>query len=253
MLATPSLSQLRACYPHARITFLSFETNRDLLQRIDGIDHVLTIDSNSIPRFFRDSLGLLRHFRNIHYDIVFDFVFFSKFSTLLSGLTGARIRAAFSLPTRWRTRVVTHSVSLNRDVNVAYSFCNLVSLVTDRPVAETLIPVKPIVTEHDRLTLCEKLPGAGKTIITVNVNAGKTFIERRWPPERFAQLVSRLAIADDQVVFCFTGTVQEREYVQRVIRETSCPQRCVNSAGILSIGELCALLERSDVVISNVL
>ncbi|HTP12414.1 MAG TPA: glycosyltransferase family 9 protein, partial [Bacteroidota bacterium] len=68
--------------------------------------------------------------------------------------------------------------------------------------------------------------------------------------DRFAALVSRLAITEE-FLFCFTGTSEEREYVQRVINLTHVTGRCINVAGRLTIPELCALLEQSVLYIGN--
>jgi ADP-heptose:LPS heptosyltransferase len=86
--------------------------------------------------------------------------------------------------------------------------------------------------------------------VAINVNAGDTFLERRWPGNRFAQLVKTLA-GDDESIFCFIGNEEESEYVEDVISQTSCAGRCMNISGKLTIPELAALLQRSELLISN--
>src|SRR5713101_4638365 len=108
VLATPALSVLRNAYPHARIDFLTFESNRLLLERYLMIDHVLTIRASSLSRFLSDTFRIIVDLRRTSYDAVFDFEFFSKFSTLLSSLSGATHRIGFALPARWRAMHLTH-------------------------------------------------------------------------------------------------------------------------------------------------
>ncbi|HTP12249.1 MAG TPA: hypothetical protein VMM37_01425, partial [Bacteroidota bacterium] len=172
VLATPSLALLRQIYPNARITFLSFVANRELLERMDGIDAIRTIDTTSIGRFLRSSLETIVHVRTHPYQVVLDLEFFSKFSTLLSALSKAEARGAFSLPTRWRSRILTHSVPLDRQKNVAYSFANLVSSVSGVPFDGPPELHPPAIFEDDRRRLLEKLPDSGSPIVCVNVNAG---------------------------------------------------------------------------------
>jgi len=51
--------------------------------------------------------------------------------------------------------------------------------------------------------------------------------------------------------FALTGTLHERAYVQEVIDGTTIHERCWNAAGLLTIPELGALLQRCTLVISN--
>lgn len=250
LLATPSLALAHRAFPKARVTALSFQKNRDLLERIASVDQVITIDSSSLATFLRDSIETILHLLTHRYDIIFDMEFFSKFSTFLSGISRAPIRAAFALPTGWRSLVVTHSAPLDKHRNVLYSFCGLVSAVSGTALTDIPAIQSPVITEGDRNALLRKIPIDGKRIISINVNAGDTFLERRWPSSRFGELVSRLALEQD-IFFCFTGTLDEREYVSVAISKSQCPERCINTAGVLTIPELGALLERSELLISN--
>lgn len=248
LLSTPALSMLKSALPNVQITFLSFRENYDLLKRIPHVDDVLVIDPSSLKTFVRDTFSVIVHLLRTKYDVVFDFEFFSKFSTLLNGLTSARVRIGFALPTVWRSNIVTHPVPLQKKRHVVYSFISQVSTIVKTQSAPSLI--SPIVLETDVQSMLAKVPLNGHPVIAINVNAGSTFLERRWSPERFAELISRLALETD-FEFMFTGTNEEQEYVRQVIERTSCPQRCFNLAGLLSIPELAALLQRCELLISN--
>ncbi|MGB2867326.1 MAG: glycosyltransferase family 9 protein [Bacteroidota bacterium] len=249
LLSTPALLLMESAFPDATITFLSFDRNRDLLRRFPSIDSVLTVRRTSITNFLSDSFRLILHLVTVRYDVVFDLEFFSKFSTFLAGLSRARIRAAFSLPTYWRSSLVTHSIPLARDRHVTESFSSLVFAVTGSPMSIPAVQ-PPAVYEADSQSLLKKIPLDDGPVIGVNVNAGDTFLERRWPPERFAALVSALS-REHGSVFVFTGISEERSYVQHVIDMSGCRNRCINSAGDLSMPELGALLRHCSLVISN--
>src|ERR1041385_2757164 len=126
LLCTPALSILKKTFPQARLHFLSFASNRELLERIPLIDTVLTVDTSSFIGFIADTLKTLWHVRTTFYDVVFDFEFFSKYSTAISGFSGAPQRVGFALPTRWRSMLVTHPVLLSKDQHVSKAFCNQV-------------------------------------------------------------------------------------------------------------------------------
>jgi len=249
LLATPALSLMKREFPEAHIAFLSFGSNAQLLERLASIDTVLTIDNSSVFAFVRDIFRTIRLIRRIRPELAFDFEFFSKFSTLVSGLSGAPIRAAFSLPTQWRTSIVTHQVPLDKGLHVVHSFCEQVVLVSQ--VNSDPPPIEPPqVYQADHDSLLRKFPVDAQRIVVINVNAGHTFLERRWPANRFSELVSTLAVEDD-CVFCFIGNSGEFDYVSSVIRGTGCSDRCINTAGSLSLPELAALLQRSEVLVSN--
>lgn len=249
LLCTPALSYIKKNNPRAKITFLSFASNRELIERIRFVDSILTIETRSFANFIGDTLKVIYHLSTHEYDAVFDFEFFSKFSTLLSGLTFAPARVAFALPTFWRSALITQSIPLDKTLHVSQSFLALASgLIRDGEPPE-IIP--PILHEDDRQSLFNRIPIDGKFIITVNVNSGETFLERRWPAGKFAQLVSGLYLKNENSAFFFTGTTAEESYVQTVIDRTSCRKQCYNLAGMLSIAELGILLQESDLFISN--
>ncbi len=248
LLSTPSLQLLKEQFPGARISYLSFSPHREFLERLPLIDDVLTINPSSLTDFISQTLTLIRHLRTVKYDVVFDFEFFSKYSTFLNGLSKANVRVGFELPTRWRSMILTHQIPLSKDRHVIEAFCHQVFLLTGVGCIPRV--AIPTITAHDQVSLAKSVPLPGGHAICINVNAGETFLERRWMPENFAELVSRLSHqADTQ--FYFIGSESERTYVEHVINLTSCPAQCYNVAGKLTIPELFALLHQSELLISN--
>lgn len=248
ILSTASLAMIKTGFPQAKLTFLSFAQNRELLERISVVDEVWTIDSRSLWSFIKDTFLCVKEILRRKYDVVFDFEFFSKFSTLLNGLTRAPFRVAFALPTLWRSLLITDQVPIQKNYHVKENFCYQVSAVTNQH--HTFDIIAPEVFDSDRISLQRKVEMEGRRLIAVNVNAGATFLERRWMPARFAELISSLLQREDCVCF-FIGSKAERTYVQDAINLTSCPERCKNVAGLLTIPELAALFVRCDLLISN--
>jgi len=248
VLATPALSALRERYPEAHIEFLSFEGNKELLERYPVVDAVHIVRTSSAGKFLRDTWSVVRTLRKRKFDVVFDFEFFSKYSTLMSTLTGSRHRVGFSLPTRWRALHLTQQVPIRKDEHVAYSFSRQIALLRGAHALPGI--VAPRTDRADAFSLAAKLPLNGRPVIAVNVNAGETFIERRWPGERFASLLASMAeeVPHD---FYFIGLAHERERIDRVIAQSGIQRRCYNVAGMLSLGELCEFFRRCDLLISN--
>lgn len=248
VLTTPAISLLRSCAPEATIDYLTFASNRPLLERYSIIENVLTIRDHSLAAFIVDTFRAVWLLRRKRYDVVLDFEFFSKYSTLLSSLSGSKTRIGFALPAVWRSLHLTHQVPLSKTRHVSEAFCDQVFLLFGRrPIPA---PLPPSIHEEDAASMLAKLPLNCKPILAVNVNTGETFLERRWSPQRFAQLVTDLSQHTNHE-FYFIGTERERPFVDAVIRGTRCAQRCYNIAGLLTIPELGAFLCRCDLLISN--
>ena len=246
--AAPALVSLRKTHPEASIHFLTFESNRPFLELLQCVDSILTIRTSSPVRFVLDTVSFIRGVVSHPYEVVFDFEFFSKFSTFLCAISGSRRRVGFALPVRWRTALLTDEVTIRKDRHVSEAFASQIRLFSDLPVSDEQIRLQP--TAQARAMVDALLNERDKRILVVNVNAGPTFIERRWPAERFSQLTTTLA-ADGAIDIVFTGEASEREYVESVLAKIPNSSRCVNLAGRLTVDELLAVLERAELVVSN--
>jgi ADP-heptose:LPS heptosyltransferase len=252
LLSTPFLSLLEKITP-ARIIYLTFTANSELLGHVPHPSVRLTVSTEGPLEFIRDVLTVINRLRRMQIDAVFDLEFFSKFSTFLSFLSGGAVRVGYHLPVRWRRLVLTHMVPIDRDRHVTETFASLL-----RPFEPVTFP-RPSVTRlaadaEDRATMQRKL-GLGHTgteTICININAAPTSIERRWNPDRFMKVTSRLAHLLPGAKFIFTGDSNEVGYVQAALRaHPALGERVINAAGALTIGELIALFERSSLLISN--
>ncbi len=248
LLITPALRTLKQSLPQAQITFLSFAAHKEMLERLPSVDDVLVVRTSSLRGFLSDLLKLLCHLRQRRFDVVFDFEFFSKFSTFLSALTQAPYRIGFALPTRWRTAILTHPVLLEKRQHVSLSFGKQIEALFGCEPETHIDP--PLITPRDDVTLRKEIGPLPSLFVVMNVNAGETFLERRWPPDRFALLASELIIKYSMPIY-FIGLKHERSYVEDVLRLIPFREECHNLAGILSFPLLAALLARCTLFISN--
>lgn len=246
LLATPALRALRARWPEARIDLLTFESQRGLGERLPTIDTVITVDAGSFLALVRTTGAIFARVRRAAYDMVIDFEFFSKISTLLGAWSGAPVHAGFALPTRWRATLLTHSAPVAKDRHVRESFLGIVEAVGATSVGIALDA--PRLTDDDRAHVAPLLPQTGR-LVAVHVGAGDTFAERRWMPERFAATVR--ALASRERTFVFTGVPSECVLVARVIGSIGGDARCIDVCGRLTIPGLAALFERIDLLITN--
>lgn len=262
-LLTPAVTRLRREYPGARLTLLTLRQNGSGARAFGVFDEVLTLEVADagwlvvFGRIVRLVLGLRRR----RFDVVFDFEFFTRFSAIVSVLTGARATHGFESPSVWRGRFHTRSVPFNRYWHVARNFRVLAGDRGAEPVeAEDLEPVR--CDETDRARVRERLVEAGLAsrdgtepgdYVVLNPNAGQLSLERRWPRAQFAELAERLW-REHGVGIVLIGGAGERSWTAGLaelarMRAPGIP--LLDLAGSLSITELAALLLSARACVSN--
>ncbi len=253
LLSTPVLAQLLHALPRARVIYLTFSSNRELLEKTGLPIEIITVSPASTAAFAATTASAFRRLRNASIDVVFDLEFFSKFSTLISGLCGARVRIGFDMPTRWRRSNLTHPVSLDHSLHVSGLFLRqLKAIGLDAPATVNIIGPKPSPGEKAAMERQLGLAGDTSEVISVNINAGSTSLERRWRPHRFVEVAMKLLHENPSRKIYFIGNADEHGYVDDALRSAGDGAGALrNCCGALSLGELVALLERSSFLLTN--
>lgn len=261
VLASPLLAKLRARYPNARIDFLSLRENESIIALYPEIDRVITIDlSRGVGAFLSGTLRTIRQLRAERYDLLLDLEFFTRFSAIFSFLARPGFSHGFSAKGKWRGRLHDAEIPFNAYAHVTQNFLTLLAGDAMSPIdpaevgranALPLLASSPDAWEHCR----EKLVASpqwqeGRELVVVNPNAGDMAPERRWPTERFAELLVHVT-AQLPVNVVIIGSDAERGRAEAVIQLSGLEERVVNLAGKSNIGELVALLAHADVVVSN--
>ena len=253
-LLTPAVATLRHRHPFAEISFLTLASNREFAERLGVFDRVLTLDveragwATVALRIVR----LLRGLRREGFDVVYDFEFFTRFSSIIALLTGAPRRCGYESPRRWRGAFHTEVSLYNRYWHVARNFRVLAGGENGRNLtAEDVQPIQ--YDEIDEARAWDKLEQVGihehTPFVVLNPNAGALSLERRWPAASFIELARRFIRLDGWSVLLI-GAEPEREYTEAIARRVDSVQ-CVNMAGSLSMAELLVALARANVVVSN--
>jgi lipopolysaccharide heptosyltransferase II len=110
------------------------------------------------------------------------------------------------------------------------------------------------VRQVDRRTLDGQLSARGVVCAArpIVLHPGASAASRRYPPERFGEVATRLA-RETGATFLITGSASERPLVEAVIRAAAPDVRAQlhDLSGALTLGELGALIERASVLVSN--
>jgi lipopolysaccharide heptosyltransferase II len=256
-LLTPAVADLRARHPRASLELLTLADNAAFARGLGLYDEVLTLDvrAGAWSVLAGRILRLLARLERRGYDRVYDLEFFTRFSALVALATRAPEVHGFASTRVWRGGAHTRRVCFNRYRHVAVNFRALVGAGERDEVRPGELLAWPVAAA-ERRAVEELLRREGlepeRPLAVLNPNAGSLSLERRWPAERFASLASRLVLEDDFVV-ALVGSREERERAQAVARRAGpLPAgRLIDLSGQLAIGELCALLARAALVVSN--
>jgi ADP-heptose:LPS heptosyltransferase len=251
LLATPTLRLLRIQFPEARVIFLTFSSNSELLEQIPMIDERWFIDPRTLGSFLKSFVVITTRLLKAKIDVVLDLEFFSKFSTFIGAIARPGKHIGFALPTFWRSWNLTDSISLKNDRHVSKTFlCTIAPLGID---GSNLVLPRIRINEAAPRTL-PGLPEASphEEIICVDVNAGETSLDRRWSGDCFARTIDILQGDNPDALFCFIGSAEERDYVASIVEKMKFRSiRILNLAGQLTLTELMALFSRARLMITN--
>lgn len=256
-LLTPAVRTLRWRHPDSELVLLTLAPNESAVEALGVFDRVLTLDVAGAgwTRVFARILALTAALRRERFDEVYDFEFFTRFSSLVALATGSLSTHGFAHSSIWRGGFHHRTVPFNRYWHVARNFRVLAGGEDGQPVQpDELSPLR--FDADDERAVAELLAGhgiaPGSGVCVLNPNAGSLSLERRWPPPNFAELATRLARHDGLAVVLI-GSAGEAPYTEQVraLAQEAPGAPIVNLAGRLSVRQLAALLARALGVVSN--
>lgn len=262
VLSTVVVRALKRTYPAAEIDLLALPSSAKIVEGDPDLTNVITYDPNiwRRPRAllqasnWRAAVRLVRRLRERNYDLAVSV--FGNWASILAVLSRARRTVGFrgegypgfmtdSVPGRhWQPGERLHEVD----------YClQLAQAAGVKTTPEDRLP-RLYVPEQARQAIDAILTGAGiqsgKALIACHVssNNGQS---KRWPIPYWATLLDRLIGDDIQIVL--TGAPVDLPLIDSVIRRMNeqTASRVINLAGKTSLGQLAALLQRSDLLISG--
>lgn len=260
----------------AEIFFLIFKSNRASLTLLNTVkpENIFTIDSSSLGGLIKDTLRFLVVARKHRIDTVIDLELFSRFTALLTGLSGARRRVGYHIfhgEGLWRGFMLTRKVHYNPHIHITKNFLSLIHAAFAKdievPFSKILIPDSEVKLEQaviDQVALNkvrEQIEGlaanAGinykygkQRLILVNPNASDLLPQRRWAQQRFSELIQRLNQRYPDDLILITGSPSEFDYVEKV-RAIANVKNALNFAGQVTFAQLPPLYTLADVMVTN--
>ncbi|MBX3263521.1 MAG: glycosyltransferase family 9 protein [Labilithrix sp.] len=264
IVASPALQALREAYPDAEIHFVSFRSNKEILEILGLTDKNWFVDVSTPAAFAASVLTLARDLRAEKFDLMIDFEFFAKFPLVLAGLAGVPKKAGFYLTKEpWRRTLLDVSGSYNHYFHTKDIFVSLVYLLTTgdlfyldfedfrRRYAYPRVEIEPAAREHVERLLTGLGIGSSRTfVINPNTSADLAPEVRKWPVDRYVDLARQLLRENPGASVVFIGAKSERAYVEGIVSSVDDP-RAVSLAGELSLRQLLALFERAELFVTN--
>lgn len=240
ILAAPAVKSVRRQYPNAKLHFLSFASNREVLSLIPEVQNIITIRLTNPFAFMLDSIKAIFALRKIEFDIVFDFEFFTYYSALIARLIKAKYTVGFNNHKNRRSSLFSKTVEFNDHIHTRENFLHLVGTdgrggsFAQLKASENNLP-----------------PGLlGKPYLVVNPNASKMAYERRLPAGYFVKLVDSLS-ADTKYNIVFIGSEEETGYVNGIVSALGNSSAVVDLSGKLSVSGLAELIAGAECLITN--
>ena len=265
ILTAPAVEAVRQKFPQAKLHYLTFETNREVLEVLGIVDSIITIKLSNPFRFNIDTLKLIKKLRQINFDIVYDFEFFTYYSALINRLVKPKFSTGFDNRKNKRSRLFTHTVEFNNHIHTRDNFLNLVKGLYISPSEAEGLPKGMWETErgslHNSLVTefllgyqinnsFKKHENVTSPYIVINPNASKMAYERRLPAAYFVNLIDELNAAG-KYKLVLTGSHEEINYVSAIYQKLKSKEHVLDLAGKLNVNELFSLIAGSECLITN--
>ncbi|MEW6746858.1 MAG: glycosyltransferase family 9 protein [Planctomycetota bacterium] len=249
VMILPYLDALRRRFPRARLSFLTIESNRELLEGHPSVQHVFTMRTQGVLRPLVDLVRLVRSLRRERFDLLLDFEPFLRVSALLGFLGGAKQRIGFRTPGQARAALYTARVPYRSGRHMTDVFGDIVrsagAEIAGLPLLS--VPRGEQAAAKAQSLIDTELRGEGP-LVALHPGSGDNFPGRRWPADCFAAVGDALVEKHGARVLV-TGAAAERPLTHQVV--CTMRRRGVDLAGRLDLRAWIELLARLDLLVSN--
>ncbi len=271
VLADPAMVKLKRSL-NANLHFAIFRKNSASLKLLDTVprENVFVMGDAGIFEVVADCLRFFFWARAKGIDTVVDLELFSRFTALLTGISGATRTVgfhAFYNEGLYRGNFLTHKVAYNPHQHISKNFIALVNALlsgeAQTPYSKTAIADEELalrkapVADEARQALIDRIGRAcpeyrlsPHQLVLLNTNASDLVPLRRWPQAHYVKLARMILESHPNVVILLTGSKAERAGKAGIEREIG-SARCVNFAGETELLDLPVLYSLSAFMLTN--
>lgn len=245
ILSLPLAEIIKKHYPDCRITFLLRDYTKDLAASNPFIDEVLVLKEKDGEIVINENLKMLVE-KNFDTCITVYPTFRIAWLVFRTGIKN-RIGSGY----RWYSLLFNKKVYEHRKYADKHELEYNVNLLKEIGIDEKIskdnvhffIEIEKSVDEKVSKALIENGIRTEKAIVIVHPGSGGSAVDL--PAEKFKSLIERLVESNVQVLI--TGSENEKELCRQLVVNESVK----NFAGKFSLKELVALINKSDVFVSN--
>lgn len=265
LMTGPALQSLKERFPASHLTLLTSESGAVAARHLPCVDEIVI---RAVPwmksapdaetRWDADLDALIGELRGSCFDVAIIFTVYSQSAlpaAFLCTHAGIPTRLAFCrenpyhLLSHWIKEPEPHQ-TLRHEVRRQLDLAEvLAGTLPDRPLA-LAIPepsyravLEMVTTGMPEIAAAISSPEPSWAV----VHPGATAASRRYPPERFAQVIARLY--RHGITTILTGSTGEQALIDTIREQAGCPSHSL--AGRLSFPELAALIDLAPLIICN--
>jgi heptosyltransferase I len=245
--ALPVLSALRGHYPNSHITWVVNRGFEPLLVGHPHLDATLPFDRGA----FRSVLGgahaawqFANTLRRQNFDLVLDLQGLLR-TGLMTAATAAPVKLGFANAREGAARFYTHRVEVP-DADRIHAVDRYWRMVERLGISSVEKQFQVPVRDSEREAAKRELSPFPRPWVAVA--AGAKWITKRWPPKRFAELLTRTHQEFGGSVVLL-GSAEDRLLSEEIAREV--PQPVLDLTGKTTLPKLTAVLALAEVMLAN--
>ncbi|MDD3281525.1 MAG: glycosyltransferase family 9 protein [Bacteroidales bacterium] len=253
----------------AELYFAIFRHNAESLDLLHTVpaDHRFEMRADTLWHLAVDVVCFRRWCRKNKITTVIDLELYSRFTALLSLISGAGVRVGFHAHHDegfYRGNFINYPLRYNAHVHISVNFMSLAykamgafpspyptHAIDPSTLSLPLAAIDDSEREKVIATLGTLHPSwQKKRMIVFNINASDMLPQRKWLPEYFVEVArSLLAEVSDSIIVA-TGSSKEYKDVQDFVDAVD-SDSCLNTAGMFTLRELIALYCLADCLLTN--
>jgi heptosyltransferase-2 len=249
IMTTPTIRRLRQGFPQARIAIIARPAVAPVFENNPDVDEVWREEAANGGGLRGARRELIDRLRREQFDLGLALPnSFGAAHLLWAGGVRRRVGYARDLRSLFLTDRVpcTRTILSCHQVEYYLNLLHCILNVDDEP-RELILELDDAVKSRVDALLEER--GVGSEERLIGINPGAFYgTAKRWLPERFAETADRLARSSGGRIV-LNGSAAERETAEEIARMCEAP--AVNLAGVLSLTEAVALIDRCAIFITN--
>lgn len=268
VLAGPMFSTLRQRYPSATIHVLQLKKNQEVAKLL-GLaqpEHLHALDDSAGLGLLGDIWRVSQTLRALPLDAVIDCELFSRISSLMSYMSGARLRVGFTPHTQeglYRGSFVNRAIPYNPYQHITKQFLSLVDALEGSAMPRNKVaPIRDLPSDTGlavpfgatelaayQQKLYEDHPTLAPRQVVLLYAGGGLLPERAWPATHYAEVAHGLCAAGHAVGLI--GLRDDAALARDLCRQVN-HDACVDLTGYTrSIRELLMLFHAARLLITN--